>query len=71
MKAILEFNLNDEDDAIRYKHCNNSIRYLATLWNIAQIRSYFKYDDKVTADMVLERIDCIFAEDNINIDELS
>lgn len=72
MKAILKFDLNDTDDINKYKHCNKAIDYSIALWDIGNISSHFKYNDREpTYDEVLNYINNIFENNNININELN
>ena len=71
MKAILKFDLNDTDDLNKYNHCNKSIDYSIALWELGNISSHFKHNDKEpTYDEVLKYINEIFENNNININEL-
>jgi len=72
MKAILEFDLDNQDDSNKYKHYNRSIDYSIALWEISQIQSHFKhYHSKPSYQQVLEYINEVFNDNNININELS
>lgn len=45
MKAILEFDLNDQDDLHSYNLCNNAANLHTCLWQFDQkLRSMYKYE---------------------------
>jgi len=65
MKAILEFDLDNQDDSNKYKHYNKSIDYSIALWEISQISSHFKHSCTTPSyRQVLEYINEVF-ETNI------
>ena len=67
MKAILEFDLNDNDDREAHLRCVKSLEMAIVIWNIQQvIRGIDKhdYDLETVREKVLE---CM---EDINIDEI-
>lgn len=45
MKAIIEFDLNDQDDLQSYNLCNNASSMFTCLWQFDQkLRSMYKYE---------------------------
>lgn len=78
MKAIIEFNLSESDDALDYKRVNKSLDMALALWEIAyntRKKIHYQLDanvyDKYNAvDLVFEKISEILNEHNINLDEI-
>lgn len=51
MKAILEFDLNDMEDADAHKKAINANAMISCLWEIDQkLRSHLKYNDAITQE---------------------
>lgn len=79
MKGILEFNLDDHDDFIKFKRYNKADDMAFALFNIIyntkkDIEYKIDADDKITPydvlDMVYKRIYEHLDENNVNIDEI-
>jgi len=75
MKAILEFDLNDADDAIMHKCVINADSMRIALWEIDQeLRKHLKYNDNLTQEQydILQQIRDFFWDrinhHQINID---
>jgi hypothetical protein len=77
-KAILEFNLNDQDDVMQYKRTVKSTDMAMALWEIThntkkglewslEGKELDKYD---TLELVFDKIYEILNDNNINVDEL-
>jgi hypothetical protein len=77
-KAILEFNLNDQDDVMHYKRTVKSTDMAMALWEIThntkkglewslEGKELDKYD---TLELVFDKIYEILNDNNINVDEL-
>jgi hypothetical protein len=55
MKAILEFDLDNEDDLNSYNLCNNASKMHSLLWDFDQkLRSMCKYTDNEEACNIRE-----------------
>lgn len=74
MKAIIEYNLPDEES--EYRTAMNGQRYQTSLWEIDQfLRSKIKYDDNLTQDqhdtyqLVREKVREIMFENNVSLDD--
>ena len=75
MKAILEFDLNDENDVLRHKQMFAAQRVLSCVWDIqTELRDIAKYSregfDLETVTKVRELIRGHFSAYNIDLDEL-
>ena len=78
MKAVLEFNLDDEDDAMAHLRCVKSLDMMATLWEMDQhLRSLTKYATDSTSQetydelvKVRERLHEIMNEKGLSFDNL-
>lgn len=70
-KAIIEFNLNDPEDADAYYRCANALNLVTALWEIDnRLRSIVKYDSGETVEQFREEFYNILQENNINLDKL-
>lgn len=79
MKGILEFNLDDHDDMIKFKRYNKADDMAYALFGIIyntkkDIEYMIDVNDKITPydvlDMVYKRINEHLDDNNINIDEI-
>jgi hypothetical protein len=83
MKATLQFDLNDLDDRMSHLRCVKSLDMALALWEIRMnLRKYsertaeakeFKNEESDVfngIEIVLERIQEIFEENNIDVEEL-
>lgn len=66
MKAILEYDLNEFDDKQAHLRAVKSLDMALCLWTIR----YLKRDNYDTADQVFDRLDEIFEEHSVLVDEL-
>ena len=66
MKAILEYDLNDSDERMSHLRAVKSLEMAIALWEIRHI----KRDNYETADQVFDRLDAIFEDNNLIMDEL-
>lgn len=70
-KAIIEFNLNDPEDADAHYRCVNALNLVTALWEIDnRLRSIVKYDSGETVEQFREEFYNILQENNINLDKL-
>lgn len=78
-KAILEFDLNEQDDVEAHKRAVKSLDLVIALWDIDQyLRSLLKYGDEcsITEEQhkvlneTREKLHDILREKNISFDEL-
>jgi hypothetical protein len=82
-KAILEFDLNDHDDAMEFKRCTQSLDMALAIWEILyntrkQLHNEAEFEkDGANSldvfdgiDMVYDRIFDIMNQKGINIDDL-
>lgn len=76
MKAILEFDLNNPDESMSHLRATKSTAMAITLHEIQcnLRRDFEKIIEKNTkediADLILERINDVYQQNNININEL-
>ena len=67
MKAILEFNLDDEVDASNYELMNASSKLQLVLWEYDQkLRSMYKYEGKEEAYEFRQMLREMLIDKNIN-----
>lgn len=67
MKAILEFNLDEEIDANNYELMNAATKLQLVLWEYDQkLRSMYKYEGKEEAFEFREMLRQILTDKNIN-----
>ena len=76
-KAILEFDLNDEDDKNAYQRVNKALDMALVLWDFDQyLRSQLKYNENLTSEAydalekTRERLNDLMQEHNVDLDEL-
>jgi thioredoxin-like negative regulator of GroEL len=70
-KAIIEFNLNDPEDADAHYRCANALNLVTALWEIDnRLRSIVKYDSGETVEQFREEFYNILQENSINLDKL-
>lgn len=68
MKAILEFNLDNEDDLNSYNLCNNASKMHLLLWEFDQkLRSMCKHSDDQAACNIRELFYEYLNEHNITL----
>lgn len=77
MRAILEFDLDKEEDVVRHKTCVQAAELVYALWDIDQyLRKETKYNESLTEeaydalDKAREQLYSILNSKNINLDEL-
>lgn len=77
MKAILEFNFENEYDSTQYKRATKAYETVLSLWEIDQfLRNELKYNDKLSEEeyKVLEQVRNefynIINNNGVNLDEL-
>lgn len=67
MKAILEFNLDDEVDANNYELMNAATKLQLVLWEYDQkLRSMYKYENKEEAYEFRQMLRDMLIDKNIN-----
>lgn len=53
MKAIIEFNLDDQDDLDSYNMCNSASKMHSAIWQFDQkLRSMYKYEGNEEAGKI-------------------
>jgi hypothetical protein len=68
MKAILEFDLDNEDDFQSYNLCNNASKMYLVLWEFDQkLRGMCKYEDNEEACEIRELLYEYLNEHNIKL----
>jgi hypothetical protein len=71
MKAVLKFDLNEEDDVLAHKRCVKALDMALALWDIDQhLRSEAKYKDNEVAEEIRERLHEIMSEHGIIFDDI-
>lgn len=70
MKAILEFNLEDQDDVMAHKRCVKALDMGLVLWEIQYKLGRRVRKEDISSDDLMEEIINLIEEYNINIDEL-
>jgi hypothetical protein len=71
MKAILEFNLDDNDERMAHLRAIKSTSMAVALWDIDQLlRNKTKNEDNEIIENLREEIVDILNDYNINLDEL-
>jgi hypothetical protein len=77
MKAILEFNLNEQEDVAAHKRATKALDMALVLWDIDHyLRTQVKYNEALTQeahdafDNMREKFYEILNGHNINIDEI-
>jgi hypothetical protein len=71
MKAILKFDLNEEDDIMAHKRCVKSLDIALTLWEVDQyLRSESKYKDNEIAYEIREKLYEIMTEHGLSFNDL-
>jgi hypothetical protein len=68
MKAILEFNLPEND--LEYNRCNKSLDMALALFDIGQLRFNLEMENKLNIKEMTKGINDIYSKYNINLDEL-
>jgi hypothetical protein len=69
MKAILKFDLSNEDDIFEHKRCLKSTDMYLALFDITRLKNKLKNQD-ISCDDIFEGIYEILENNNINLDEL-
>jgi|SanBayMetagenome_1026888.scaffolds.fasta_scaffold71240_1 hypothetical protein len=68
MKAIIEFDLNDQDDLHSYNLCNNAANLHTCLWQFDQkLRSMYKYEGVEGASIYRDLLHEYLKEYNIKL----
>jgi len=73
MKAILEFNLTDPDEARSHLRCIKSLDMACVLWELRNIRKELEWmedEGELSSEQVMSKIIEHFDNHNINADEL-
>jgi hypothetical protein len=71
MKAILKFDLNEQDDILAHKRCVKSLDMAIALWDIDQyLRTESKYKDMAIAYEIREKFHEIMTDHGLNFDDL-
>ena len=71
MKAILKFDLNEQDDILAHKRCVKSLDMAIALWDIDQyLRTESKYKDNEIAYEIREKFHEIMTDHGLNFDDL-
>ena len=71
MKAILKFDLNEQDDILAHKRCVKSLDMAIALWDIDQyLRTESKYKDMTIAYEIREKFHEIMTDHGLNFDDL-
>jgi len=75
MKGILEFNLNDPDDAMAHLRCVKSLDMAIALFDIINIKSNLKHqldglDKQKAINLIFDAITDAVSERGVNINEL-
>jgi hypothetical protein len=71
MKAILKFDLNEQDDILAHKRCVKSLDMALVLWKVDQyLRSESKYKDNEIAYEIREKLYEIMSDHGLNFNDL-
>jgi hypothetical protein len=71
MKAILKFDLNEQDDILAHKRCVKSLDMAFVLWKVDQyLRSESKYKDNEIAYEIREKLYEIMSDHGLNFNDL-
>jgi len=73
MKATIEFNLTDSDEARAHLRCIKSLDMACVLWELRNIRKELEWMEEqgeLSAETVIQKILEHFDNHNINTDEL-
>lgn len=73
MKAILEFNLTDPDEARSHLRCVKALDMACVLWELRNIRKELEWMEEqgeFTSETVMQKILEHFDNHNVNADEL-
>jgi len=73
MKATLEFNLTDLDEARAHLRCIKALDMACVLWELRNIRKEIEWMEEqgeLSADRVMDKILEHFDNHNVNADEL-
>ena len=73
MKATLEFNLTDPDEAREHLRCIKALDMACVLWELRNIRKELEWMEEqgdLSAETVIQKILEHFDNHNINADEL-
>jgi hypothetical protein len=71
MKAILKFDLNEQDDILAHKRCVKSSDMALVLWKVDQyLRSESKYKDNEIAYEIREKLYEIMSDHALNFNDL-
>jgi len=71
MKAILKFDLNEQDDILAHKRCVKSLDMALVLWKVDQyLRSESKYKDNEIAYEIRQNLYEIMSDHGLNFNDL-
>jgi len=71
MKAILKFDLNEQDDVLAHKRCVKSLDIAIALWEVDQyLRSESKYKDNEIAYQIREKLYEIMSDHGLSFNDL-
>jgi len=71
MKAILKFDLNEQDDILAHKRCVKSLDMAIALWEVDQyLRGESKYKDNEIAYEIREKLYEIMTEHGLSFNDL-
>jgi hypothetical protein len=73
MKALLEFNLTDPDEARAHLRCIKALDMAFVLWELRNIRKELEWMEEqgeLSAEQVMQKILEHFDNHNVNADEL-
>jgi hypothetical protein len=71
MKAILKFDLNEQDDILAHKRCVKSLDMAIALWEVDQyLRGESKYKDNEIAYEIREKLYEIMEEHGLSFNDL-
>jgi hypothetical protein len=71
MKAILKFDLNEQDDILSHKRCVKSLDMAIALWEVDQyLRSESKYKDNKIAYEIREKLYEIMSDHGLSFNDL-
>jgi hypothetical protein len=71
MKAILKFDLNEQDDVLAHKRCVKSLDMAIALWEVDQyLRSESKYKDNEIAYEIREKLYEIMSDHGLSFNDL-
>jgi hypothetical protein len=71
MRAILKFDLNEQDDILAHKRCVKSLDMSLALWEVDQyLRSESKYKDNEIAYEIRENLYEIMSDHGLSFNDL-